>query len=702
MTNESDANGKQPDQPAILWDRFLLATTGTRFRFGMVIFWIIVVGVSAPLAASIGDVENNDASSYLPASSESLKASELLDEFDSGDTIAAVAVYHRDGGLNQADLAAIEADRTELAGTFPSFLISPAIPSEDGLANIYTVVMPDTTDSQLTDDVEAVRETLASGATEGLTIKVTGPAGIGVDLGKVFEGINGRLLLSAAAVVAVLLLLTYRSPFLWILPLVVVGLADRLANAALYVLGKGFDVPINGQSVGIMAILVFGAGTDYALLLIARYREELRNFERNADAMRVALRMAAPSILASAGTVMLALACLLFADLNSNRALGPAGVVGIICSVVVTLTLLPALLVICGRGVFWPFVPRYDKAHVDAEHFWSRIGHFVARQPRRIWIGTTVCLAILTLGIANYSISFDLVDQFTDTPESIEGVVLIAESYPAGASQPTSVVGRLDHAQQIQEIVAAVPNVASVRQSGQTDSLVSFDVTLISLPGTSQAFDDVQNLRSALEGVPEAEALVGGPDAESFDTELANARDEKVIIPLVLAVVFLVLCILLRSLFAPLLLVATSVISTVAALGVAVVFFTQILDYGGMQPGVLLIGFVFLIALGVDYNIFLMGRAHEEAKRVGTRQGMLKSISVTGSVITSAGIVLAATFAVLGLLPLVALAQIGFLVAFGVLLDTVIVRSILVPAITFDAGKKIWWPSELSKREGSD
>ena len=537
---------------------------------------------------------------------------------------------------------------------------------------------------------------------DGLDAKVTGPAGIGVDLGEVFEGINGRLLAAAAIVVAILLLITYRSPFLWILPLLVVGFADRLANAILFGLGRAFDIPINGQSVGIMAIFVFGAGTDYALLLIARYREELREQERPAAAMKVALRQAAPAIVASGGTVMLGLACLLAADLNSNRSLGPAGIVGIGCALVLTLTLLPAMLVITGRKVFWPFVPAFRSEHGDASGFWSRVGAWVSRNPRPIWVVTTLALLALAAGVFNYSISFTQADQFTNKPEAIQGAELIAQSFPAGAGSPTIVIANLDAADAVLPVIAGVEGVADVQPSGETADLVSFAVTLAAEPGSEAAFATVQGLRDALDEVPEAGALVGGADAESYDTQRASARDQEVVIPLVLTVVFIVLAWLLRSLLAPLLLLATSVLSTVAALGVTVLLFQGLLGYDGLQAGILLLGFVFLIALGVDYNIFLMSRVHEEAPLIGTRPGMLKALAVTGGVITSAGIVLAATFAVLGILPLVALAQVGFLVSFGVLLDALLVRSVLVPAITLDLGKRIWWPSRLSRLDAEN
>jgi len=690
-----------PSSPASgLLDRLATLGTGGRARWVVLAAWVVIVALAVPVASRIGDVEFNGTKAFLPGSSESFRVIDLQERFETGDTTAAVIVYHRDGGLTAGDLAAIDADQQAIAAASPAFRVGPPARSDDGLAALLTVIVPDTGDDQLGEDVASIRDIVGTGLPDGLTAMVTGPAGLAVDLGAVFEGINGRLLAAAAIVVAVLLLITYRSPFLWIIPLVVVGFADRLATAALYGLARAFDFSTSGQSVGIMAILVFGAGTDYALLLIARYREELRRHDRPATAMAIALRQAAPAILASGGTVMLGLACLLAADLNSNQSLGPAGIIGIASALALTLTLLPALLLVSGRRVFWPFVPQAGSARTEETGIWARVGQRLAGKPRRTWIATTVALLVLAAGALGYSISFTQQDQFTNKPEAIEGTILVAQSFPAGAAQPAVVVANKAQANAVLPVIQGVEGVAEARPSGETGDLVSFAVTLAAAPGSEDAFATIRDLREALDEVPEANALVGGPDAQNYDTERASTRDQSVVIPLVLVVVFIVLACLLRSLLAPLLLLATSVLSTLAALGVTVVIFQGLLGYDGLQAGVLLLGFVFLIALGVDYNIFLMSRVHEEAPHIGTRPAMLKGLSVTGGVITSAGIVLAATFAVLGILPLVALAQAGFLVSFGVVLDTLVVRSLLVPALTLDIGPRIWWPSRLASEDG--
>ena len=676
--------------------------TGRISRWVIVGFWLVVIAGAIPLSSQVSEVEDNGSQAFLPASSQSLQVANLREKFATGDSSIAIVVYHRDGGLSDDDTTRITADQQAIGQLDDKFDVSPPIPSDDKTTTIINIVIPKTSDSKLKEDVGHLRSLVRKDAPEGLVIKVTGPAGITVDLGKVFEGINGRLLISAAIVVAVLLLITYRSPLLWMIPLLTVGLADRVATAVIFLLGKSFDLPVNGQSVGIMAILVFGAGTDYALLVIARYREELRREESTATAMRVALRQAAPAIIASGGTVMLGLACLFLADLKSNQALGPIGIVAILSALMLTLTLLPVILVLAGRRIFWPFIPHVGSGVDESKSIWGRIGGWIERMPRRIWIPTTVILIVLSLGVTRYSISFSQSDQFTNQPEAIQGAALIADSFPAGASSPATVIAAAPAASAVESTLKETPGIASVQPGGKTVDLVSYSVIMTAEPGTQAAFDTIQNLRDRLDSVPDANALVGGPDAQNYDTERAGIRDQEVVIPLVLIVILLILSILLRSILAPVLLLLTSVLSTTAALGVTVIFFTSFLGYNGLQSGVLLIGFVFLIALGVDYNIFLMSRVHEESPLIGTRPGMLKALAVTGGVITSAGIVLAATFAVLGLLPIVALAQVGFLVSFGVLLDTLVVRSLLVPALTMDLGRVIWWPSALARHDGEE
>jgi len=657
----------------------------------------------SPFAGRLTDVEENDAEQWLPSDAESLAVIQLQDAFPAGETEPAVIVYHRDQGLTDADRAQVEADRATLTTLFPAVLPSEPVPAEDGTAILYAIPFPADAPINGQDTVENVgdiREIIGDSG-DGLQVNVTGPAGFGRDLVSVFDTINGTLLMATAGVVTVLLLLTYRSPFLWLIPLIAVAFAHQTATAGVYAAARNFGVTVDGQSGGILPVLVFGAGTDYALLLISRYREELRRHEDKHEAMAFALRQAGPAILASGGTVVAGLLCLVVADLNSTAGLGPVGALGIISALVAMLTLLPAILVIVGRRVFWPFVPHFGSASHETSSIWSRVGGWVDRRPRPVWIGTVVVLAVMALGLIGADFSLANADQFRDEPDAITGQKLIAASYPAGASQPNTVIANIDTSGTVQAAIANTTGVADVRIDGQTDTVVAFSTTLNADPSSDTAFATIERLRDNVHAVPGANALVGGPDASSLDIQTANERDRMVIMPLVLLVVFVILCLLLRSIVAPLVLTATVVLSFAASLGVSVLVFEHIFGFNGIEPSIPLLGFVFLVALGIDYNIFLMSRVHEEAKQLGTRRGMLRGLSVTGGVITAAGIVLAATFAVLGVLPLVSLTELGFIVAFGVLLDTLIVRSILVPALTFDLGPRMWWPSRLSHHEPS-
>lgn len=665
-------------------------------RWAIVVVWVALIALTTPLAARLTDVQENGSLAFLPDSADSARVAELQDRFQDDDTLTAVLVYTREGGLTPDDLAAIEDQRQQIAQRLPADPVGPVVPSDDGLTALVTVTIPDA-ENRIEDDVPLLRDIVGT-APDGLGTYVSGAAGFDQDLSEVFGGINGRLLGSAAVVVAIILLITYRSPFLWLIPLITVALADRLATAGAYGLVELLGVQADGQSTGILPVLVFGAGTDYALLLISRYREELRRHERPAVAMAVALRRAGPAILASAATVTIGLLCLLAADLNSNRSLGPIGAAGIVAAVLAMLTLLPAILILVGRRVFWPFVPRFGAVVDDSRTVWSRVGRLVSRGPRVVWIGMIVLLVVLGLGVTQIDTNLSQADQFTTQPDSIVGQTVLARSFPAGASAPTTVIANESAADATLAAIRSVPTVADVQEVGRVDGLVSFAVTLTTQPATTASSNAVQELRDTLGAVPGAGALVGGADAENYDVQRADSRDRAVVVPLILLVVFTVLCLLLRSILAPVLLIATVVLSYIAALGVSVLVFEYVFGFAAVGSSVPLLGFVFLVALGVDYNIFLMGRVHEESATLGTRRGMLHGLGVTGGVITSAGVVLAATFAVLGLLPLVVLAEVGFLVAFGVLLDTLLVRSVLVPALALDIGPRIWWPSALGRR----
>lgn len=671
--------------------------------------WVVLVAVFGSFAGKLGDVEENDPVSFLPGSAESVKALQAVDRFPSGDRAQAVVVYHRDSGLTVADRATVMRDRASLNADPPPATapIPRPVYSRDGRAALL-IASIDTSDrvdeDLLIDATDELRDRVGEHAPSGLTVKVSGPAGFSTDAVKVFQQINGTLLLATATLVFVLLILIYRSPVFWTIPLVTVLFAEVLSRGIGYWLAKA-GVTINGQTSGILSVLVFGVGTDYALLLVARYREELRRHEDKHEAAAIALRRAGPAVVASGLTVIAALLCLSLAEVNGTAGLGPVGAFGVALAMLAMLTLLPALLTIAGRRAFWPFVPHLGDTGSDETHgMWRRLGERIRPRPRRVWIGTTVALLVLCLGLTQMNTDLTSGNAFRGSVESVEGQELIAESFPAGANAPTNVVvpasGGLSTVAAVTRAAQSVPGVAQVRpveSDPQEGTLLA--VTLDAEPYSEQAFDVIPPLRDAVKAAGGDDVLVGGPTAEERDLRVSTARDNRVIVPLVLVVVFLILAAVLRAVLLPLVLMATVVVSYAAALGIGAFFFMQVFGFDGIDPALPLFAFIFLVALGVDYNIFLMARVREEAQAHGTRLGVVRGLAVTGAVITSAGIVLAGTFSTLAVLPLVVLTEIGFTIAVGVLLDTFVVRSILVPALSLDLGDRIWWPSALARRE---
>ena len=574
--------------------------------------------------------------------------------------------------------------------------------SPDGKAAIVTAYLKgDGEGDSLLDPVQFWRDTVSDPG-GGLQAKVTGGAGYAADAIKVFESINGTLLLAAVILVIVLLILIYRSPIFLFIPLLAVIFAEMLTRALGYGLSE-LGVTINGQSSSIMSILVLGAGTDYALLVVARYREELHHTEDKHEAIRAAMRSAGPAVFASAATVIAALLCLTLAKVDGTAGLGPIGAMGVACAAISMLTLLPALLTIFGRGAFWPFIPRHGTPGAgDAQGFWSRVGQRVARGPKRVMAGSLLVLGLMTAGLAFFSTDLTTNDSYRTKVESVEGQEILSKSFPAGSSVRTDVIvpdqGQVAKVSQAVEGVDGVEAVSPPVAQGERGVLVQ--ATLDPQPYSTEAFDLIEPIRGAASDAA-AGTLVGGPTAVEFDVRDAAARDSKLIPPIVLVVVILILMVLLRAVIAPLLLIGTVILSFLASLGVGYLVFEVFFDFPGSDPSLPLFAFVFLVALGVDYNIFLVARAREETLQHGTREGMLRALAVTGGVITSAGIVLAGTFSVLAVLPLVFLTEIGFVVAFGVLLDTFLVRSVLVPALFMQLGPKVWWPSSLAREDGS-
>jgi RND superfamily putative drug exporter len=682
--------------------------TGRVTKWIVLAAWVIVVIAAGSVAGKLSGVQDNQASSWLPASAESTKALDKLAPFQDQNEIPTVLVFSKDSGLTEADLTAIgqKLDRVQQ--------IDGAIPAKglDGTPTQPSKLMQVSPDGQVAQgqvtfnfgkdgwnklpDVKDEIEKIAT--VPGTTLYVAGPGGQAADSAAAFAGIDGKLLYSTIIVVIVILLLTYRSPLLWLLPVISAGVALTCAQAVIYLLAKHADLTVNGQSAGILTVLVFGAGTDYALLLVARYREELHRHEDRHEAMAFALHRATPAIIASALTVVLGMLCLIFADMNSTAGLGPVAAIGIGVGLLVMITLLPALLVIFGRWIFWPRRPAYDTLEPSATGFWARIGARIAPRPRLVWVVTAVILGVCSLGIVQLNAhGLATKDAYTKDFDSVLGQQVLIDHRLADTSSPVQIVANADQAAAVGQALRGVDGIGEASPPIVKGGVALIQAPLESDPTSKTAFATVDDVRAAVHQVQGADALVGGGSAISADIEQASAHDNKVIIPLVLVVVMIVLMVLLRALLSPLLLVATVVLSFGASLGLSSLVFRHVFGFAGADASLPLFVFVFLVALGIDYNIFLMTRVREETPQHGTRRASLIALGSTGGVITSAGLVLAATFSVLATLPLVAFAEIGFAVALGVLLDTMIVRSVLVTAINLDVGSRIWWPSRLDR-----
>ena len=674
---------------------------GRRTKWVVVVLWIIAVVVAGPLAGKLTGAQENDSVNWLPSSAESTKVLQAATAFQSADTIPTVIVYERPGGVTDADEAKVAGDVSRFSA-IDQVVGQPQgpVPSQDGQA-LQVVVSTDIGANgwqDLPGIVDGFRS-IASENANGLAVYVTGPGGVSADFAEAFSGIDSTLLFAAAGVVIIILLLTYRSPSLWLLPVISAFVALMTAQAVVYLLAEYGGLTVNAQSSGILTVLVFGAGTDYALLLVARYREELRRHEDRHEAMAFALRRASAAIIASAATVAAGMLCLLIAEMNSTRDLGPVLAIGIAVALAAMLTLLPALLVVLGRWVFWPVKPRFGSAEPTEKGLWARTGRRIARRPRVVWGVTTIVLGVFALGLLDLNAGvLANKDSFIDKPASIVGEEVLARHFPAGSGQPVDVVASAAEASAVREAVAATPGIDSVSEPRTIGDRAFLQATLRDAPDSPAARATIDRVRASAHAVPGGDALVGGNTAVALDVDRAAAHDDRLIMPIVLFVVFLILALLLRAIVAPVLLVATVVLSFAAALGVSVLIFQHLFGFAGVDTSFPLFVFVFLVALGIDYNIFLMTRVHEETRRQGTRRGALIGLAATGGVITSAGLVLAGTFAVLATLPMVAFAEIGFAVAFGVLLDTMIVRSVLVTALNLDIGRAIWWPSALAAK----
>ncbi|MEV7223066.1 MMPL family transporter [Streptomyces sp. NPDC093681] len=658
--------------------------------------WIAVLAIASPFAAKLGDVQRDRAVDYLPASADSTQVAKIQERLPGGEATEMVLVYHRDGGLTAADKKTAAGQVAEIAGAHELTGRPVGIPSKDGTTLMYPVASTEPgTDEKARDAlVNDVRDVAKGG--DGLRVEVGGAGALATDASEVYNSLDGPLLYTTATVVALLLILIYRSPFLWLVPLAVAGMADYLSMGVAYGLNQVFGTAVSGQSSGIMTILVFGVGTDYALLLVSRYREELRRVERPYDAMLAALRGCGPAVLASSGTVAAGLLCLLAADLNSSRGMGPLGTVGVLCALAAMLTLLPALLVLLGRRVFWPLVPRYGSTPKARRSLFAAMGSSAERRPRTVLVGGAVLLGALALGTFALPGNIKQEDSFTTRPDAIAAMETLADAFPESGTQPITVISPTDRAGAALAEIRATDGVESAETGRSGDGWTELTVLASTPPQSAAETATIEELRDKLDG-----SYVGGPSAQQIDLEDTNARDTVIVVPIVLLSVLLILTVLLRSLVAPLILVAAVVAVWGAALGIGGLVFDPLFGFEGTDPGLGLLSFVFLVALGVDYGIFLMHRMREEALHgAEPTEAALSALRTTGGVIASAGLVLAATFAVLTSMPMVQLVELGFVIAVGVLLDTFLVRTYLVTSASVALRRRVWWPGRLSREPG--
>ena len=645
---------------------------------------LVVVAVSGALMVLLGGDDSSQRSPVaVPHSAESARADDLRVQFPGGDDVPAIVVVTRDDGtrLNPSDLAAIEQKwRAQV--------------SADGQAALTVVPLSaDLTGFALNDAVKALRQTVPEGLPDDLRTEVTGGPAFGADIANSFSGANITLLAVTAAVVALLLIVTYRSPVLWLVPLAVIGFADRVAAVVGTAVASGLGLNPDGSTSGITSVLVFGAGTNYALLLISRYREELGRNENHRDAIGIAVRRAGPAILASNATVVLALLTLLFASSPSVRSLGVQAAAGLVVAAVFVLVVMPPLLALFGKRLFWPFIPQVGAKPLTDSGIWHRVAEAVARRPGRVAVVAIVGLALLCTGLLSTPVGLSQTEQFRVQAESVSGYQTLSAHFPSGLTDPTRVIAPTSRAAEIQRAITDTPGVLSAAPAGESaKGLSQWSVVLDAEPASEQSFETIDALRDSVHSV-DTGALVGGSDAQARDAGAAAAHDRLIVIPAILVVVLAVLYVLLRSALAPLVLVAVTVLSALAALGLGGWASVHLFGFPALDNTAPLFAFLFLVALGVDYTIFLVTRAREETPAHGTRDGIVRAVSATGAVITSAGIVLAAVFCVLGVLPLIVLTQVGIIVGLGILLDTFVVRTVIIPALFTLIGPAIWWPA---------
>jgi RND superfamily putative drug exporter len=684
--------------------------TGRKTAWVTLLIGLIFAGLAfGPLSAPESDTSPTDG---LPADNETVLVTKALEDLPGTDGTVAVVVYASETELTEDQKLWITGTfepqtQSFVDGAGDKFLdftsgeingeafVPPAQISDDGKVAVITVPLDEIEENaERNERMAEMRAISKEDMPAGLEVYITGPEGFQVDIAGVFAGANFTLLLATVIIVAVLLLITYRSPVLWLVPLLVIGVADGMAAQLAPQLATFFlGVPADGSITGILSVLVFGAGTNYALLLIARYREELLLNEDRHIAMNKALRGVSPAIIASGGTVALALLTLLFAELGGNKTLGLVVAGGIVMAMFSALVVLPAALVVFGRGLFWPFIPKFGGVNKSDKGLWAKLGRGVSKRPVIVSIAGFIILAILSFGATGIKVGLSSTEQFRVAPEAAVGQDVLAEAFPAGATSPAIVIVNKGYEDEVAAAAKSVSGVAEVIVGDSNSEITKIDVVMDAESQSEAAYETIRALRAELGSIEGAGALVGGLDAQRLDVKDTYASDQLTVIPLILILVFLVLVLLLRSLVAPILLLLTVVASFFSAIGAAWLLFVNVFGLPALDLSVFLFSFLFLVALGIDYNIFLVTRAKEESEKLGLKEGMIKALASTGGVITSAGILLAAVFAVLGVLPLIALYQIGIIVGIGVLLDTLLVRTVIVPSLAFITGKYFWWPN---------
>ncbi len=686
---------RAPEPRPTLWDRIGALVSGPR-SWALALLVAVIGGALLALIPQTG--ADQQAPVVLPATAESARVAELVKQFPGGDTAPVLLVISRSDGsdLSPEDLAAAQQARdrmTGLSGVAPGPPI-PLMPSADAKAALAPLALkPDLNGFELSDTVKALREAARSGLPPGVVASVTGGPAFGADIANSFSGANVTLLAVTGAVVALLLIATYRSPVLWLVPLLVIAFADRIAAVVGAAVAEASGLGGDGSTSGITSVLVFGAGTNYALLLISRYREELRRNTNHREALRTAVRWAGPAIVASNATVVLALLTLLLAKSPTTRSLGVQAAAGLVMAAIFVLLVLPPLLALFGPKLFWPFIPHAGGEDLTTTGAWHRIADWVSHHAGRVAGVSILTLAVLATGIIGTPIGLSLIDQFRVKADSVTGFQTLAQHFPSGQTDPTRVIARTENTDAVAAAIQTTPGIASVQPAGVSDTgLTQWQVILNAAPATPEAFDTVDALRDSVH-TADPDGLVGGSDAQALDTKRTAERDQKVIIPAILVVVLAVLYLLLRAALAPLVLIGTTALSTLAALGIGSWVSIHLLKFPALDNTTMLFAFLFLVALGVDYTIFLVSRAKEETPMWGTRAGIVRAVSATGAVITSAGLVLAAVFCVLGVLPLIALTQLGIIVGLGILLDTFVVRTVVIPALFTLIGPRIWWPA---------